>query len=296
MSAFPYPGWVFTAWNIRGQIASSYLTTLNVDGPLTLAPIFQQGKRVQFVTSPFGLQLLIDRTPTPTSDYGLVDSGILQPGTSTLPCQTNRNLPPLGPVSVTMLCLGEFDLLPGSQHTLAAPSPQYDNTGKLWVFDSFSTGTGQNSVYTAPGTLIGPKDVVTAKFVPGVRVAFVTSPPGLKVQVDGSDRWLQYSFVWGAGTTHTFTAAPAQDSRGRRWLFQGWSNGGGASQTITADANNPNVSLVANYSIMGQARIATTPPGIKLQVDGSECVTPCVVDRQPGTQISIAAPASTRKP
>jgi uncharacterized protein (TIGR03437 family) len=292
LNAIPYPGWIFTGWYINGTLVSPYLATINIAGPTTIRPVFQLGRRVQFVTEPQGLQVVIDRTPTPTSSFNVVDSGIVQPGPNTLPCEPNLNLPPAAPVGMPMLCFGEFDFLPGSQHAVGAVTPQRDQSGKYWVFDSFSNGLGQNSVYTTPASIAG-KDVITAKFVPGVQSAILTNPGGLKIQIDGRDNWQNYNFIWAAGSSHTITAPSSQvDSNGRRWTFQGWSNGGVATQNVVADISNPNFRLTATYAALGQVKIATNPPGIKIQVDGFECTAPCTVDRQSGTQIAIAAPAS----
>lgn len=292
LNAYPYPGWLFTGWNLNGTVTSSYLTTLTITGPATLRPTFTLGKRVQFVTSPFGMQLLIDRTPTPTSAKGIVDGQILQPGSGAAPCTQNLTLGQAAPATVPALCLGEFDFLPGSQHAIAAVTPQLDNTGKYWVFDSFSNGQGQGSVYVA-GNNTSTKDVVTANFVPGIQTAFLTSPSGLKLQVDGNDKWANYNFIWAANSTHTVTAPAVQtDAKGRKWTFQGWSNNGPATQTVTADPANPNSRVTAIYAGLAQVKVTTIPTGIKLNIDGNDCVSPCVLDRQTGSQLAIVAPAS----
>lgn len=288
LNAFPYPGWVFTGWNINGATYPSYLTKFTLIGATTIYPIFQQGHRVQFVTEPVGLQLLVDRTPTPTSTYGILDTSIV----GNTPCTTGASLLPGAPAGFTPLCLGEFDFLPGSQHVFAAVTPQYDRTSTLWVFDSFSNSMAQNAVYTTP-TNTSVRENITAKFVRGVQVAFLTSPNGLKVQVDGTDKWQTYNFAWAAGSTHTVTAAPSQvDSAGRKWTFQGWSNGGAATQTITADLASPDSRYTATYTALGQVKVTTIPSGIKLQLDGADCTTPCSVDRNSGTSVKIVAPAS----
>ncbi len=290
VNAFPYPGWVFTGWYVNGQAYPAYLSQISVLGPVTVAPVFQQGRRVQFVSDPFGMQLLIDRTPTPTSAYNILDGIILQPGPNSAPCQAGNSLPPGAPVGIPMLCLGEFDFLPGSTHTIAAVTPQLDRSGKWWVFDSFSNGMKQNSIYTT-GTNTSSKDVVTAKFVPGVQTAFLTSPTGLKLQVDGTTAWQSYNFIWADGSSHTVTAPPTQtDNSGRKWTFQGWSNGGTATQTFKADASAPNQRLIANYTLLGQVKVTTNPPGVKIQIDGADCVAPCTVDRESGAKIAISVP------
>jgi uncharacterized protein (TIGR03437 family) len=135
--------------------------------------------------------------------------------------------------------------------------------------------------------------VITAKFLPGVQMSFNTTPPGLKLSIDGTTAYQNYNFIWADGSTHAISAPASQmDSKGRRWTFQSWSNKVDASQTITADANNPEHYVIANYSALGQVKILTNPPGVKIQADGADCTTPCTLDRNAGTKIAISAPAS----
>ena len=197
------------------------------------------------------------------------------------------------PVTIQTLCYGDFDFLPGSKHVLGAPSPQLDSTGTAWVFSEFSNGLGPNSVYVADSNVATP-DIITAKFVPAVRTSFLTNPPGLKLQIDNRENWPSYNFVWGAGTKHMVTAPESQvDGSGRRWTFEGWADGGTATREVTANPANPNARYIATYSSLGQLKVLTNPAGIKLQIDGEECTTPCVVDRAAGTEVSISGPASS---
>jgi uncharacterized protein (TIGR03437 family) len=289
LNAFPFPGFVFRGWNINGQTADSFLKAFNVDRAMTIAADFVPAKRVRFVTDPPGLKLLIDRTPTPTKATDSEDNLSTNfPG-----CEATLNLPPRPPITVPALCFGEFDFLPGSKHVLAAVSPQVDDRSRYWVFDRFSNGLGLNGVYTADFNT-SVTEVITAKFAPGVQVAFLTSPPGLKLNVDGRENWPSYTFMWGANTTHTVTAPASQvDAKGRRWMFQGWSNGGPATQEILADASSGNgVRMTAMYTALGQVKILSNPPGIPLTIDGEECETPCAIDRDAGTNVTVAAPAT----
>jgi uncharacterized protein (TIGR03437 family) len=288
LNAYPYPGFVFLGWNIGGQVFDSFLKSFTLTRPVTMGAQFWSAKRVQFLTSPPGMQLLIDRTITPTSSKLSFDtlSGDYPGCTSTL------NLPPMPPITIPALCFGQFDFLPGSKHVFAAVTPQIDGSGKWWVFDKFSDGLRQNSAYTADYNTSVP-DSIVANFVAGVQASFLTSPGGLKLSIDGRENWQSYSFIWGAGTSHTVAAAATQvDSSGRTWTFQGWSNGGPASQTIATDASTTNLRMTANYSSQGLLKITTVPAGIKLQVDGADCVTPCSVNHSTGTGVPIVAPAS----
>ncbi len=288
LNAFPYPGFVFTGWNINGQQIDAYLKSYSITGPATIFAGFQSAKRVQFVSNPQGMKLLIDRTPTPTASTESRDSL----SGNFPPCQLSLNLPPMPPLTIPALCFGQFDFLPGSKHVIGAVTPQLDNTGKYWVFDKFSNGAEANSLYT-PDSNTSMPDVITANFAPAVQAAFLTSPAGLKLSIDGRSNWQTYSFLWAANSTHAVNAPATQvDANGRQWTFQGWSNGGAAAQTLAMDANNLTLRLVATYTSLGQLQVLTNPPGIKLQIDAADCTSPCSVDRAAGTQVTIAAPQS----
>lgn len=288
LNAFPYPGFVFAGWTINGQFFDSYLKTYTVNGPVTIGAGFELAKRVNFVTTPAGLQVLVDRTPTPTANTLSRDP--LSPAYA--PCQDSLTLPSMPPLTLPALCFGQFDFLPGSKHVIGAPSPQRDSTGKYWVFANFSNGLGPNSLYVA-STDLGSADLITANFSPGVQAAFLTSPTGLKLSIDGRDNWQAYTFIWAANSSHSVIAPATQvDANGRTWTFQGWSNGGAASQTLALEANATALRMTAVYTSLGQLKVVTNPPGIKVQLNGTDCLTPCVLNNSTGTQVQVAAPAS----
>src|SRR5580658_1677052 len=158
LAAVPYPGWVFYSWLISNQETS--LSSLNLTGPVTIIPQFSLAKVVDFLTSPLGLQVLIDGSPINTPGVGTAASAGGACGLD------YTRLPVAAPAGFTPLCYGQEDFLPGSQHTIGAASPQMDALGNYWVFSGWSNGLGQNAVYTA-GTNTGTPDILTAVFVPG---------------------------------------------------------------------------------------------------------------------------------
>ena len=285
LNAFPYPGFVFTGWSSNlGANTGSYLRTYVLNGPLTIAPMFQPAKRVRFETAPLGLQVLVDRTPTPT----------LSSEDPSTPCPRNEGQPITVPSYVLALCRGDFDFAAGSAHLVGAASPQYDLHGNIFVFDSWGAGQEQNAIYTADSST-STSDKVIVKFVPGVQASFVSNPPGLKLNIDGRDNWPGYNFVWASGSSHKISAPAAQfDSQGRKFTFKSWSNAGTPSQTLTVDAaaSGANVRFVANYDVLGRLVVQTSPPGLKVQADGADCVTPCTFDRTAGTSLRVSAPSS----
>lgn len=282
LNAFPFPGYVFTGWSVNLGPEDAYLRTYDIKAPVTLAARFSPAKRVKFVTEPLGRDVLINKTLTPTPDR--------------LPCGFGQTQPPIVtlPNAQTSMCIGEFDFAVGSRNTLSAPSPQMDTTGRLWVFDSWSIGGGQDTVYTA--TRGNVQETITARFIPGVRVSFVTTPAPLRLMVDGVEQ-NNLNFVWGVGKKFTISAPAEQfDSRGRKYVFKGWSNGGSRTQEMTVPENpgTDGVRLTANYELLNRAVLRSTLPGVVFNVDGVDCPSPCTVDRSAGTQARVAVPASIR--
>ena len=285
LSAFPYPGWVFYGFLINTSTPSP-VTTYDIESPATIEPLYSIAKRVNFLTNPLGLQVLVDGSPVPTPPITSAASD----GVSCAPDFTR--LPPNAPPGFTPLCYGQFDFLPGSVHHIGAPPSQIDALGNYWNFSGFNNGLGQNSQYVV-GTDTSYPDTVTANFVPGVHVAIATAPQGLKVQIDGRDNWPGYTFVWGAGETHTINAeSPQTDAHGRVWTFQNWSDSGAQSHTITVPAGVTGYTVTANYGGLAQITINSTPSAFNFTVDGSNCVSPCVINKALGSTSQVSAPAS----
>lgn len=254
LQATPDPGWVFMGWNTQLGQNLGFVTEVQLgEGPLILTPRFYQSRRVTFQTEPTGMMLFVDRSP------------ITGPRT--------------------------MDFAPNSSHLLNAPTPQREPTyGKLMVFDSFSNGQELNTNYNVDSN-VPSYETIVARFVPGVVVSFVTNPPGLKLKVDGRDNWANYNFAYALGKTVEFSAPLEQvDGKGNRWLFSRWSNGGAAAQKITVtDEFLTNAGLTAFYEPMGKLTVNTNPPGIPVMVDGTECRTPCLIDKPNGTQVKLSA-------
>ena len=286
LNAFPLPGFVFVSWSSNLGSNDAYLRSYVLNGPIELFPTFEPAKRVRVETKPLGLNVLIDRTQAPTLT---VDQG----GAT---CPLGENLPIPVATNDLPLCFGDYDFAPGSIHLIAAPSPEKDINGNVWVFDSWvstsgQSGNTQNSIYTTDNLTATP-DKIVISFDPGVSASFVTVPSGLPLTVDGRSNWPAYNFVWALGSTHQVTA-PAQsaDSTGRQYTWTGWSNGGGATQTITMNQTTAPAGLrmIATYNELSRLVVQTVPAGQTVQIDGSNCTTPCNVDRANGTQVHITA-------
>jgi uncharacterized protein (TIGR03437 family) len=259
VQAIPNSGWVFVGWlqsSTPASNGSAFINTYVVNWPITLYPQFLQARpvSVSIVTSPPGLQVLLDHTPS----YSPIT---LQWGMNTT-------------------------------HALAGISPQTDLQGKLWVFSSWSDQGAYSHNYTVPyaqGAI-----TLTATYVPGVVVGFYTNPPGLSLTVDGNSNSLNYSFAWALGTAHTVTAPPTEtDLTGHKYQFVSWSNNGPETQQIKASTDPTANRYTANYQMIGTVAIQSNPGGVPVQVDGQPCTTPCSVDRPVGTAVQVSAPAST---
>jgi uncharacterized protein (TIGR03437 family) len=181
-------------------------------------------------------------------------------------------------------------------HQLGSQPSQLDLQGKLWVFSSWSDGGSINHAYLVPN-VTGAAITLTANFVAGQRVSFLTNPPGLTLAIDGSSSWLSDNFAWAVNSQHTVSAPQTQtDASGNVYTFGSWSQGGAATQTITAtqDPNGLNLQYTANYTNTGPAKISVVSQasGVVIQVDGQNCALPCSINRPGGTSVHLTAPTT----
>ena len=246
----PPAGWVFVGWTgwMGGADGPNFSFTLN--GPVSMFARFAVATRVSLATSPPGFKLYADRT--------VVSTPIV------------------------------FDWAQDSQHFVGPVEPQRDETGGVWVFESWSDGGAANHAY-AVGSVSIPVNLV-AKFTIGYTVTVGSEPPGLKLTVDGtptSDR----RFNWGVGSTHSISApAEAVDAKGRHYVFRSWSNGGAAAQELTVTVADQ--AWIANYDALNSLTVRAIPAGAAFTVDGAPCPASCTVYRPAGAEVSVSAPAS----
>ena len=251
--AAPNPGYVFGGWAPGpGQVIQGAVNTVTVNAPVTVYPQFQVARPINLATIPAGLQVLADRAPVPTP--------------TTLDWGWN------------------------STHSVGPVSPQQDLNANWWIFSSWSDSGAPTHSYTV-GQSTQP-DTLTATYVPGIPVAFNTLPANLQLSVDNRTNWPSYSFIWGVGETHHFSAPATQtDSQGRIWQFSGWSNGGAAAQDVTVPAGG-GVRFTATYTAVGHLTVNSSLPGLSVIVDGNACATPCDIQHPVGTTVKVSAPAS----
>ncbi|MDR3701152.1 MAG: hypothetical protein P4L56_16010 [Candidatus Sulfopaludibacter sp.] len=255
LQAYPNDGYVFAGWlSDTAQTIQGFQTSITMNAPATITAIFAPVQFVNLATVPSGLSVLADRTQVFT------------------------------PIAM------QWGL--NTTHSLAPVSPQQDNQGAWWVFNSWSDGGAPTHAYTVPGLA---STAVTATYGPGVTVDFFTNPQGLKLTVDGASSWSSYSFVWGIGQTHTVSAPATQtDSKGNIWAFSDWSNGGTRTQNVTVPQSSvgTGMRMVADYTQLGHLTVTSPLSGLSVSVNGSACAVPCDIQQPLGTQITIATPAS----
>src|SRR6185369_17967823 len=123
------------------------------------------------------------------------------------------------------------------------------------------------------------------------------NPPGLTLAVDGRSNWLSNNFAWAVNSTHTISAPLTQtDENGTQYVFKSWSQGGDATQIITASGNpnGLNLQFTATYEASGRVSVVSETPGIVIQVDGQDCALPCAIQKTHGTPIRLAVPTSLK--
>ena len=259
LMAIPNPGYVFVGWQPGpNQTISGFQDIVNLAAPTQVYPKFQIARHINIATVPDGLKILADHTP-------VIAGTILDWGWDTV-------------------------------HTIGPVTPQQDNQGKYWVFQSWSDNGAANHAYTVAESNM--PDTITATYMPAVPVTILTQPQGLKIKVDGVyGNILNPNFyTWGINETHHIEA-PAQqtDAQGKTWQFQSWSDGGPAVQDFTVPSNadlTGGIRLTATYSALTKLTVDSSLTGLNVTVDGAACTTPCDVLRAPGAQVAITVPAS----
>jgi len=182
LSAFPKPGYVFAGWQLGTGAPDAFVSNVTVTGPLSVLPRFEPAKQVTLVTSPPGLHVLADRQPLLTADH----HGL------------------------------------GARHQ--ARDRRHHATGRSGRANlgCLIPGARRRTEFALHRRSHQRSETLTAKFVPGARVAFRHQSGGLKLKIDGRSNCRPIHFIWGRVAFRPMTSTRdgrQTDSAGRRYVF-----------------------------------------------------------------------------
>ncbi len=295
-NAIPAVGYAFKDWNSNPGLpnasatGTSGSTRFTLNSPFHIQVNFGPGKFYRVNTEPAGLEVVLDRAIVRTGRIPIENRDLCKRYIGAVDAvgnPININIGQGGEVSQTDFCTV---WLFGSTRLLGAPERQLDETGKPYVFDSWSFGGGQNALFEVSGPNLST-NVITGRFLRAAGITFVTQPQVSLPLIVNNRTWPAYNFWFGLNKDVNFTAPPETvDATGRRWRFKGWSNGGPATQTmrITQDMVDNGLYLIALYEPLNKLSIETNPPGLPVSVDGRECSTPCLVEKLATESVSVS--------
>jgi uncharacterized protein (TIGR03437 family) len=255
MAAEPGPGYVFTGWSQGGGTLPP-LYSFVANAPTLVYPGFAVARQIQLNSSPAGLQLLADREP----------------------------------VAAPITLEWGWD----TTHQLSVLSPQRDNHGLLWMFQSWSDGGIMNHTYQVQA--MSTPASVQAQFARAVEISLMSQPEGLTLTLDGANVATPTNIYAAPGEVHNVSAPPnLLDASGAPWVFQSWSNGATTpTQSVVVAVNQADsgILLKAVYAPRSRILIESIPNGLTMTVDGTACATPCDIERSIGAIVQLSAPVS----
>ena len=128
----------------------------------------------------------------------------------------------------------------------ATANPGYQFTG--W------SGASTSTANPVPGMVMDGPKALTAKFGKLVAYTVTSVPSGRQVLVDGSTYTTPQVFNWLPGTEHTIgVTSPQPGVAGTRYVYQGWSDQGAQSHTVTAPqtASTYTVTFGTQHAVTG---------------------------------------------
>ena len=226
--------------------------------------------------------LIVDCTPTTAGPYSVtvqVKDSVGGTGTQTItgtiapgPAFTGpASLPPAtvgvpyGPIPILINAISTTSqwsatgLPTGLGITIGGP-PTNSNTL------SGTPGAGTQGTYSVQITAIDQYQVHTTLTLPltvqlpPTPITIQTNPPGLLASVDGNAAKTAPQTVSLSQGSHTIAvASPQAGSAGTQYVFTSWSDGGGASHTITVGAVA--TTYTANFKLQNQLTTGVSPAG-----------------------------------
>jgi len=171
----------------------------------------------------------------------------------------------------------------GSAHTLEAPSPQVVGPTR-YLFVSWSDGGARQHAVTAdaPATY-------TATFRTESQVTIDTAPGALDVIVNGTRVTAPYTFWCTPGDSVALDVPTPQGVTQVRFAFDSWSDGGAKAHSVLCGAA---LSYTAAFRTEYETRVATAPPGLQVDVNGTTYPAPYTFWCSEGTSygLGVASP------
>lgn len=199
------------------------------------------------------------------SNFGLPSQTITASAATTLYTVHYRRLVPF-PTTATPAPAGTIRFSPAPENDLvplgtiaqleAVPADGFTFTN--WSGFGFFTAHGSANPIRIP---VNEPDLrYTATFTNNVVTTVTSTPPGLRVVVDGTTHTTPRRFSWAPGTQHTFSVAtPSQTAptTNSRYTFASWSIGPDASQTYTA-TDSP-ATVIAAFNAEHRVTLLSSP-------------------------------------
>ncbi len=162
----------------------------------------------------------------------------------------------------------------------------YDRPGDYFAIESGPDGTMYVVWTDGRGADF---DIYFAKLERTFPFVVTTVPAGLNVDVDGVLSATPATLSWRPGSSHTvFAPSPQSAGSQSRRVFASWSDGGGATHSVTAgDAPG---ALAATFDTEHQVAINTAPIPLNLTVDGAPFLGATTAWWREGSSHTIAAP------
>lgn len=297
VSASNSAGYEFVGWSgaLSGSINPSIVT---MDGPKTVTATFSNtatNVSITITTNPPGLLVQVDGAQYTTPQTITWTSGtthtLIAPAVQNGPnsrsvfanwsnggTQAQTLIAPSTATTYTATYTTQFQLTttvvgggtiavnPASGDGFYAQGTTVQLTAAPAIGGQFQNWTGAVVSTTNPLAIVmdSPK-ALTANFTPGGNVIVNSVPAGLTVTVDGVAYTTPQSFTFTAGSSHVLSAPAQLGGTPTRQVFANWSNGGAATQTIVAAADQTfyTVTYVTQHllttNVIGSGTVSTNP-------------------------------------
>ncbi len=201
--------WAFTSWSGSSAVQNGmYVVGNSVSGRDTVTANYAAAGHVAFLTNPLGLSLTVDGVGNQR--------------------QYNYYWPM------------------GSTHQVSAPAQQTGGDTRTYVFQGWSNGGAAAQAVTVDQNAVNSGLTLTANYQVQGRLVVQSVPPGLSLMVDGQSCQTPCQADHASGVLAPVIApASIALSAGSRLDFNGWSDGGAASHSVTLSTGI--TTIIASY-------------------------------------------------